>query len=60
MGWESGHVNELLHFVDSVVNDKPVEPYGATFHDGYIIQLIMDSIKKSSDSGKKIKIEPEI
>jgi len=56
MGWECGHVNELLHFVDAVVNDKPIEPYGATFYDGYIIQLVMDAIAQSSSSGKKIKI----
>ena len=60
MGWESGHINELLHFMDSVVNDKPVEPYGATFYDGYIIQLVMDAIKKSSNTGKKIKIDRKI
>jgi predicted dehydrogenase len=60
MGWECGHVNELLHFVDAVVNDKPIEPYGATFYDGYIIQLIMDAIGRSSSSGKKIKIDSEI
>ncbi len=56
MGWESGHINELLHFVDAVVNDKPVEPYGATFYDGYVIQLVMDAIKESSNSGKKVNI----
>ena len=60
MGWESGQVNEIFHFVDAVVNDKPVEPYGATFHDGYMVQLIMDSINKSNMSGKKVKIKTEI
>jgi predicted dehydrogenase len=60
MGWESGHVNELLHFIDSVVNNKPVEPYGATFYDGYVVQVIMDAIKKSSNEGKKINIDLEI
>jgi len=56
MGWESGHVNEMLHFIDAVVNDKPVEPYGATFYDGYVVQVIMEAIKQSGLSGKKIKI----
>lgn len=57
MGWESGHVNELLHFVDAVVNDRPVEPYGATFYDGYIVQVIMETMKESSLSGKKMEIK---
>lgn len=60
MGWESGHLNAILHFVDAVVNNKPIEPYGATFYDGYVIQVVMDAIKKSSISGKKIKIETRI
>lgn len=57
MGWETGHVNELLHFIDCVVNDKPVEPLGATFYDGYIVQVVMEAIKRSSDTGKKINID---
>lgn len=60
MGWESGHVNEILHFIDAVVNNKSVEPYGATFYDGYVVQLVMDAVKKSSISGKKIKIKTKI
>ncbi|HAJ95704.1 MAG TPA: dehydrogenase [Actinobacteria bacterium] len=56
MGWECGHVNEILHFVDAVVNDTPIEPYGATFYDGYIVQVIMEAIKESSLSGKKMEI----
>lgn len=57
MGWESGHINEILHFIDAVVNDRPVEPYGATFYDGYVVQLIMEAIKQSSLSGRKVKIK---
>ena len=60
MGWESGHINEILHFIDAVVNDKSVEPYGATFYDGYVVQLVMDAVKKSSISGKKVKIRTKI
>ena len=60
MGWESGHVNALLHFIDAVTNGKPVEPYGATFYDGYVIQVIMDAVKKSSSEERKINIELEI
>jgi len=56
-GWEYGHVHALHHFVDCVVNDKPVAPYGATFEDGYRIQVIMKAIADSSASGRKIVIE---
>jgi predicted dehydrogenase len=60
MGWETGHVNELMHFVDAVVDDKKIEPYGATFYDGYVTQLIMSAIRQSSKTGRKILIEPDV
>ena len=53
-GWEYGHVHALHHFMDCVVNDKPVAPYAATFEDGYRIQVIMKAIADSSASGRKI------
>jgi len=56
-GWEYGHVHALHHFLDCVVNDKPVAPYGATFEDGYRIQVIMKAIADSSASGRKIVLE---
>ncbi len=58
LGWENGHVNELAHLLDCIVNDKDVDPFGATFYDGYVIQLIMEKMKEASDSGKKIEINP--
>jgi len=56
-GWEYGHVHALHHFIDCVANDKPVAPYGATFEDGYRIQVIMKAISDSSASGRKIVLE---
>jgi len=55
-GWEYGHLHALNHFIDCVVNDKPVEPYGASFKDGYRVQVIMEAIKESSRIGQKIEI----
>jgi len=40
-----------------VVHDKPVSPYGATFEDGYRVQLIMEAIRDSSASGRRIALE---
>lgn len=58
IGWEYGHMNEILHFIDAAVNDKPISPYGATFEDGYMVQLIIEAIKESSRTGRRIEIEP--
>jgi predicted dehydrogenase len=55
-GWEYGHVHALHHFLDCVANNKPVEPYGATFEDGYRIQVIMKAIADSSASGRKLPL----
>jgi len=49
-GWEYGHLHALNHFIDCVVNDKPVEPYGSTFEDGYRIQAIMTAINLGSQA----------
>jgi len=56
IGWENGHINELFHLIDCIINNKDIEPYGATFYDGYVIQVIMDAMKESSLNGKKIEI----
>ena len=55
-GWEYGHVHALHHFVDCVVNDEAVAPYGATFEDGYRVQVIMDAMEQSSRTGRRIDL----
>ena len=55
-GWEYGHVHALHHFLDCVANNRSVEPYGATFEDGYRIQVIMKAIADSSASGRRIEL----
>lgn len=55
-GWEYGHVHALKYFIDCVINDKSIEPYGASFEDGYRVQVIMEAIKESSRTGQKIEI----
>jgi predicted dehydrogenase len=55
-GWEYGHVHALHHFIDCVVNDRPVAPQGATFEDGYRIQAVMRAIAESSRTGRRIAL----
>jgi predicted dehydrogenase len=57
-GWEYGHVHALHHFIDCVANDTPVAPYGATFEDGWRVQLIMEAIVESSRTGRRIALQP--
>lgn len=56
IGWGDTFVNEIYHFMDVVVNDKRVDPIGATFEDGYKNNVILDAIIQSTLTGKKIPI----
>ena len=56
-GWEYGHVHALNHFIDCVANDKPVEPYGASFEDGYKNQVLMEAINESSRKRQRIEVK---
>ena len=57
VGWEYGHAHALSHFIDCVANDRPVEPYAASFEDGYRVQVIMNAIKTSSRTARRVEIE---
>ena len=57
IGWEHTFVHEIAHFLDAIVNNKEVAPYGATFEDGYRNAVICDAIVQSSLEGRRIAIE---
>ena len=56
LGWEHAHINELNHFIESIVNETTVEPYGATFEDGYRAAVIAEAIAQSADSGQRVEV----
>jgi|DewCreStandDraft_1066081.scaffolds.fasta_scaffold01830_4 predicted dehydrogenase len=51
IGWEHTFVHELNHFIEAIKLNKPVEPYGATFEDGYRAAVICDAILTSAENG---------
>jgi len=57
IGWEHTFVNELYHFLDCVINDKSIAPYGATFEDGYKCAVVCDAIIKAAEEGKRVIIQ---
>ncbi len=59
IGWEHSFVHEFNHFFDAIVNDKAVDPYGATFVDGYRNSVITDAIIESAQSGRLVDIRYE-
>ncbi len=56
IGWEHTFVHELTHFLDCIVNDKPVAPYGADFTDGYRAAVICDAILDSARNKRQVDI----
>jgi predicted dehydrogenase len=57
IGWEHCHIIEKFHFLEAVAHGKPLSPYQATFEDGYRVAAIIDAMRQSSLSGKRIAIE---
>jgi len=57
IGWEHSFIHELAHFLDCVVNDKSVAPYGATFEDGYRAAVVCDAILASAASKKQVDVK---
>jgi predicted dehydrogenase len=56
IGWEHTFVHELTHLLDCIANDKPVDPIGATFRDGYINAAICDAILQSATTRRQVDV----
>jgi len=57
IGWEHSFVHELTHFLDCIVNDKEVAPYGATFEDGYRADCVCAAIVESARTKKQVEVQ---
>ena len=56
IGWEHTFVHELTHLLDCIVNDKAVDPIGATFLDGYKNAVICDAILASAETRRQVDV----
>jgi len=57
IGWEHLFVHELTHMLDCMVNNKEINPLGATFEDGYRAAVICDAIIRSAETRRHIDIK---
>jgi predicted dehydrogenase len=57
VGWGDTFMHEAHHLLEAIATDGGVAPYGATFEDGYRASEIADAIVRSSESGRREKIE---
>lgn len=56
LGWEHCHIIERLHFLDAVASGKPMSPHLATFEDGYRVAAIIDAMRESSRTGRRVEV----
>jgi predicted dehydrogenase len=56
IGWEHTFIHELAHFLDCIVNDRDVAPYGATFEDGYRAAVVCDAVLESADAQRVVDV----
>lgn len=56
IGWEHTFIHELTHFLDCIVNDKDVAPYGATFVDGYRAAVVCDAMLESAQAKRRVDL----
>jgi len=56
LGWEHAHIHEINHFLSAIARDESVEPYGATFEDGYKAAVVCDAILASAETHSEQKI----
>jgi predicted dehydrogenase len=54
IGWEHTFVHEISHFLDCIVNDRPVSPIGADFEDGYRAAVVCDAILQSAATKRQV------
>jgi predicted dehydrogenase len=57
IGWEHTFVHELTHFLDCIVNDKEVAPFGASFEDGYRTACVCDAILASAAARRQVDVK---
>jgi len=56
IGWEHTFIHEISYFLEAIVNNGEVAPYGATFEDGYKNAVICDAIQESAEACRHMDI----
>jgi predicted dehydrogenase len=57
LGWENTFVHSVYLFMKAIVEDAPLDPYVATFEDGYRSAVLCDAIAEASRTGGRVDVE---
>lgn len=56
LGWEHHHCHTIFHFINCIVNNLDVGPWGATFEDGLEVQRVLQALQIASEEKTWVKI----
>ncbi len=56
IGWEHSFVHEVEHLLRAIVTGGSVEPYGASFRDGYRALAVAQAIEQSAAQGREVQV----
>ncbi|HOJ23085.1 MAG TPA: Gfo/Idh/MocA family oxidoreductase [Armatimonadota bacterium] len=56
IGWEHSFTHQVVDLLDAIAQDKPATP---DFRDGLRVQLVLDAVERSAQSGQWVSIEKE-
>ncbi len=57
LGWEHGHVIEKWQFLEALAGGKQLGPHLAAFEDGYRAAAVIDAMRRSNATGRKVAVE---
>jgi len=57
IGWGDTFVHELTHVLAAIAGQDTIAPHGATFEDGYRAAEVCDAIVRSSENGRRERVE---
>jgi predicted dehydrogenase len=57
LGWEHHHCHTIFHFINCIVSDLNVGPWGATYDDGLKVQLVLDALERSHREKSWVAVE---
>lgn len=57
LGWDQTFVHSVAHMMSAIAGEGTIEPYGATFEDGYKAVVVCDAIAASAERGTRVRID---
>lgn len=57
LGWEHHHCHAIFHFINCIVNNLDVGPWGATFEDGLQVQRVLQALQLAAQEKSWVRVD---